>query len=127
MSFQVYLQNEDGTIVPVLQPLIINQAGYPVYNGQIAKFVTVKGHSMAVYDSYSAQQFYYPNVLKYDPDQFRLELESSFEDGSFFHMAKYKHGFSDNSILRTSQSKLDDILSVKDFGAIGDGKVASAK
>lgn len=122
-QIQVYLENEDGTTVPVSQPLIINQAGYPVYNGQIAKFVTVQGHSMAVYDSYGAQQFYYPNVLKYDPDQLRSELESSFADGSFFHMAKYKHGFSDNSTLRTSQSKLDDILSVKDFGAIGDGEL----
>ncbi|MCV5837531.1 phage head-binding domain-containing protein, partial [Escherichia coli] len=46
----------------------------PVYNGQIAKFVTVQGHSMAVYDAYGSQQFYYPNVLKYDPDQLRQEL-----------------------------------------------------
>ncbi len=80
-QIQVYLENEDGTTVPVPQPLIINQAGYPVYNGQIAKFVTVQGHSMAVYDSYGAQQFYYPNVLKYDPDQFeqrfREELKSN--------------------------------------------------
>ncbi|WP_250326154.1 phage head-binding domain-containing protein, partial [Morganella morganii] len=73
-QIQVYLENEGGTTVPVSQPLIINQAGYPVYNGQIAKFVTVQGHSMAVYDSYGAQQFYYPNVLKYDPDQLRIEL-----------------------------------------------------
>ncbi|HGY1488968.1 TPA: phage tailspike protein, partial [Morganella morganii] len=35
-QIQVYLENEDGTTVPVSQPLIINQAGYPVYNGQIA-------------------------------------------------------------------------------------------
>ncbi|HGP5998396.1 TPA: phage head-binding domain-containing protein, partial [Vibrio cholerae O1] len=69
-QIQVYLENEDGTHVPASQPLIINQAGYPVYNGQIAKFVTVQGHSMAVYDSYGAQQFYFPNILKYDPDQF---------------------------------------------------------
>lgn len=69
-QIQVYLENEDGSTIPVAQPIIINQAGYPVYNGQIAKFVTVEGHSMAVYDSYGAQQFYYPNVLKYDPDQF---------------------------------------------------------
>ncbi|EPR3702312.1 phage tailspike protein, partial [Escherichia coli] len=55
--------------VPVSQPIIINAAGYPVYNGQIAKFVTVQGHSMAVYDAYGAKQFYFPNVLKYDPDQ----------------------------------------------------------
>lgn len=75
-QIQVYLENEDGTTVPVSQPLIINQAGYPVYNGQIAKFVTVQGHSMAVYDSYGAQQFYYPNVLKYDPDQFEQRFRS---------------------------------------------------
>lgn len=76
-QIQVYLENEDGSTIPIAQPLIINQAGYPVYNGQIAKFVTVEGHSMAVYDSYGAQQFYYPNVLKYDPDRFRSELASN--------------------------------------------------
>lgn len=73
----VYLENEDGSHVQVSQPLIINAAGYPVYNGQIAKFVTVQGHSMAVYDAYGAQQFYFPNVLKYDPDQLRAELALS--------------------------------------------------
>lgn len=68
-QIQVYVENEDGSHVPVSQPIIINAAGYPVYNGQIAKFVTVQGHSMAVYDAYGAQQFYFSNVLKYDPDQ----------------------------------------------------------
>ncbi|HGN0250626.1 TPA: phage head-binding domain-containing protein [Proteus mirabilis] len=76
-QIQVYLENEDGSHIPVAQPLIINQAGFPVYNGQIAKFVTVEGHSMAVYDSYGAQQHYYPNVLKYDPDRLRVELISN--------------------------------------------------
>lgn len=79
-QIQVYLENEDGTTVPVSQPLIINQAGYPVYNGQIAKFVTVQGHSMAVYDSYGAQQFYYPNVLKYDPDQFEQRFREEIDE-----------------------------------------------
>ncbi|EED0776993.1 phage tailspike protein [Escherichia coli] len=73
-QIQVYVENEDGSHVPVSQPIIINAAGYPVYNGQIAKFVTVQGHSMAVYDAYGSQQFYFPNVLKYDPDQLRQEL-----------------------------------------------------
>ncbi|WP_336603102.1 MULTISPECIES: phage tailspike protein [unclassified Escherichia] len=73
-QIQVYVENEDGSHVPVSQPIIINAAGYPVYNGQIAKFVTVQGHSMAVYDAYGTQQFYFPNVLKYDPDQFSMEL-----------------------------------------------------
>lgn len=73
----VYLENENGSHVQVAQPIVINAGGYPVYNGQLAKFVTVQGHSMAVYDAYNTQQFYYPNVLKYDPDQLRQELEST--------------------------------------------------
>ncbi|EGY4504815.1 hypothetical protein MXG88_003285 [Salmonella enterica] len=73
----VYLEREDGTHVQVAQPIVINAAGYPVYNGQISKFVTVQGHSMAVYDARGAQQFYYPNVLKYDPDQFAISLSSN--------------------------------------------------
>lgn len=69
-QIQVYVQNEDDSLVPIAQPIIINTGGYPVYGGQISKFVTVEGHSMAVYDSYNVQQFYFPNVLSYDPDQF---------------------------------------------------------
>ncbi|MDC9053597.1 phage head-binding domain-containing protein [Escherichia coli] len=76
-QIQVYIENEDGSHAPVSQPIIINAAGYPVYNGQITKFVTVQGHSMAVYDAYGAQQFYFPNVLKYDPDQLEGRLSSS--------------------------------------------------
>ncbi|EJD6538775.1 hypothetical protein U7S25_001589 [Providencia rettgeri] len=79
-QIQVYLENEDGSTIPVSQPLIIGVGGYPVYNGQIAKFVTVEGHSMAVCDSYGVKQFYYPNVLKYDPDQ--LEKRISLNSGS---------------------------------------------
>lgn len=77
-QIQVYVENEDGSHIPVSQPIIINAAGYPVYNGQIAKFVTVQGHSMAVYDAYGSQQFYFPNVLKYDPDQFKTQLSEYF-------------------------------------------------
>ncbi|HAV2222705.1 TPA: phage tail protein [Escherichia coli] len=76
-QIQAYVEKEDGSHVPVSQPIIINAAGYPVYNGQIAKFVTVQGHSMAIYDAYGVQQFYFPNVLKYDPDQLRQELQGS--------------------------------------------------
>ncbi|HAW0602353.1 TPA: hypothetical protein JLJ79_000061 [Escherichia coli] len=76
-QIQAYVENEDGSHVPVSQPIIINAAGYPVYNGQIAKFVTVQGHSMAVYDAYGSQQFYFPNVLKYDPDQLESKLSET--------------------------------------------------
>ncbi len=73
-QIQVYIKNSDGSTVPVTQPITINAGGYPVYNGQIAKFVTVEGYSMAVYDSNNVRQFYYPNVLKYDPDLFSQRL-----------------------------------------------------
>ncbi|MCG3463461.1 phage head-binding domain-containing protein [Xenorhabdus bovienii] len=73
-QIQIYLEREDGARIPASQPIIINAAGFPVYAGQIAKFVTVKGHSMAVYDSYGVQQHYFPNILKYDPDRFSERL-----------------------------------------------------
>ncbi|EMF03287.1 phage head-binding domain-containing protein [Serratia marcescens] len=69
-QIQAYLENEDGSSIPVSQPMIIGPAGFPVYNGQIAKFTTTTTHSMAVYDAYGVQQFYFPNVLKYDPGEF---------------------------------------------------------
>ncbi|HHN8401552.1 TPA: phage head-binding domain-containing protein [Morganella morganii] len=115
-QIQVYLENEDGTTVPVSQPLIINQAGYPVYNGQIAKFVTVQGHSMAVYDSYGAQQFYYPNVLKYDPDQFEKRLNNKGGD----KLVGSSHGgtvYSDYAVC--------EVRRVASFG--GGGSVNSSK
>lgn len=65
-QIQVYIEREDGTYVPVPQPININAGGFPVYLGQIAKFVTTQAHSMTVNDAYGAQQFYYQNVVKSD-------------------------------------------------------------
>ena len=73
-QIQVYIENEDGTYVPVPQPLRINSGGLPVYGGQIVKFVTVQNHSMAVLDAYNVQQFYFNDILKYAPDQLRAGL-----------------------------------------------------
>lgn len=87
-QIQVYLENEDGSTIPVSQPLIINQAGYPVYGGQIAKFVTVKSHSMAIYDAYNVRQHYFSNVLKYDTDQFSIWAKNNF---LFPHYEKIQH------------------------------------
>ncbi|HGB2374802.1 TPA: phage tailspike protein, partial [Salmonella enterica subsp. enterica serovar Waycross] len=111
-QIQVYVENEDGSHVSVSQPIVINSAGYPVYNGQIAKFVTVQGHSMAVYDAYGAQQFYYPNVLKYDPDQLRQQLASS-EDGKGDNLVAVKQPVS-NAKDRTVHDWLSDIITAKD-------------
>ena len=58
----VYVENEDGSHVQVAQPIVINAGGYPVYNGQVVRFVTSQTHSMAVYDAFGVQQFYFSNV-----------------------------------------------------------------
>ncbi|WP_237613322.1 phage head-binding domain-containing protein [Pectobacterium parmentieri] len=108
-QIQVYLENEDGSHVPVAQPIVINSAGFPVYNGQIAKFVTVQGHSMAIYDAYNVQQFYFPNVLKYDPDQLRQELSQP--GGSEL----ISHKSLPDGAIRKVKEKLDDELSLLDF------------
>ena len=120
-QIQVYLENEDGSYVPVAQPLIINAGGYPVYNGQIAKFVTVQGHSMAVYDAYGTQQFYFPNILKYDPDQFRQELlldgpPTLVNDSRVAVKAPY------TGTIDTSQHDVNNrVVSIIDFGGYPDG------
>ncbi|MGT7122473.1 phage tailspike protein [Escherichia coli] len=124
-QIQVYVENEDGSHVPVSQPIIINAAGYPVYNGQIAKFVTVQGHSMAVYDAYGAQQFYFPNVLKYDPDQFSIDIVNQLaQTGKYLDdeskgdaLIGVKQPFFD-AIRRTQHDKNSDLLSIQDLGAI---------
>ncbi|EBG6462710.1 phage tail protein [Salmonella enterica] len=106
-QIQVYVENEDGSHVPVSQPIIINAAGYPVYNGQIAKFVTVQGHSMAVYDAYGAQQYYFPNVLKYDPDQYSIEADKKF---------KYSVKLSDFTTLQQlANAAVDSVLIDRDY------------
>lgn len=114
-QIQVYVENEDGSHVPVSQPIIINAAGYPVYNGQIAKFVTVQGHSMAVYDAYGAQQFYFPNVRKYDPDQLSSRLSS--DDGASY--ISFKKHYAD-AATRKASDYFNQEINVDDFGAYGD-------
>lgn len=110
-QIQVYLENEDGSHVPVPQPIIINAGGFPVYNGQVSKFVTVQGHSMEVLDSYGARQHYFPNVLKYDPDQLRSELESP-QGGD---VVQWRH-LNAKSLSMSISSRLRKKIYASDYG-----------
>lgn len=67
---QVYLVNESGDKVPVVQPLRTSAGGYLVYNGQPAKFVTDSNHSLLVQDSLHVQLWYEPNMSNIDPQSF---------------------------------------------------------
>ena len=64
----VYIVNEDGSEVQVAQPIVINEGGFPVYGGQISKFVTKQNFSMEVLDAYKAQQYYWPDLSLVDPE-----------------------------------------------------------
>ncbi len=110
----VYIESETGDLIPTAQPIVINAGGYPVYNGQISKFVTVQNYSMAVYDAYGSQQFYFPDIEKYDPDQLRQQLESS--SGADIVMTG-----SAPFVVRSVGDILKDIPTNKYFGAKCDG------
>lgn len=112
----VYLENEDGKYTPVAQPLIIGTGGYPVYDGQIAKFVTEQGHAMAVYDAYGSQEFYFPNILKYDPDQLRQELSNG-GDGMGDALVAVKQPFTGSSV-RTQHDKNAECITTDDAPTI---------
>ncbi|MCE7614190.1 phage head-binding domain-containing protein [Vibrio fluvialis] len=67
-QIQVYSEQENGDLVPVSQPISISSAGFPVDSmGNVAKFVANQAHSMVVNDAYGAQQFYFPDVYKFNP------------------------------------------------------------
>lgn len=111
-QIQVYIEGENGTPVPVSQPISINSGGYPVYNGQIYKFLTTKNHSMSVYNSMGVLQFYFPDLLKYDPDQLEQRLSSSEVPGT--SLVVHSDGKTVEQKLNetdTSISSLDDKVS----------------
>jgi len=73
----VYVENERGNTVQVPQPIVINTAGYPVFHGQVAKFFTKQNYSMAIYDSYMVQQFYWRDLSQIEPSSIFSKLSQS--------------------------------------------------
>ncbi len=65
---QVYVVNEDGSRIPVAQPLRTNAGGFLVFDGQPAKFVTDSNYSLLVRDSLGNQLWYAPDVSVVDPE-----------------------------------------------------------
>lgn len=62
-QIQVYIEQENGTLVPVAQPIKINSAGFLTASGQVQKFVlTNTEYSMTVQNSYGVDEFYFPRV-----------------------------------------------------------------
>lgn len=66
---------------------------------------------MAVYDSYGIQQFYFPNILKYSPDQLRQQLASGQSGMGLNLVALMQGGVAQNAIQYVTPQM---------FGAKGD-------
>jgi|GEM_PF-4091570 len=74
---------------------------------------------MAIYDAYKAQQFYFEDVAKYDPDQLAQRLASS-DNGKGDSLIAVKSPLA-GAVARTQHEKNQDYVTPEDFGAIGDG------
>lgn len=72
-NFLTVYTEEQGVNVPVAQPIVLNQVGLPVVNGNVVSILCPQEYSLAVYDAYGEQQFHFPNVLK---DKLRKDLSS---------------------------------------------------
>ena len=117
----VYVVNEDGSEIQVSQPIIINAGGFPVYNGQIMKFITKQNFSMAVYDAYGAQQFYWADISVLDPSSAvinsinqMLSLLSSPDNGKGDELVAVKQQYT-GTAQRTQHDKNWEILNLLDF------------
>lgn len=83
-NFLTLYKEEGGEQVPVTQPVILNQVGLPVVDGNVVSILCPQEYALAVYDAYGAQQFYFPNVRKYDPDQFSVWAKNHFRLNFYF-------------------------------------------
>lgn len=64
-NFLTVYRKEQGENVPVQQPIILNQVGLPVVDGEVVSILCPQEYALAVYDAYGEQQFYFPSVQKY--------------------------------------------------------------
>lgn len=94
---------DSALTIAAAQPIRTN-GGYPVYNGSPARFYTNSDYSILVRDKNGA--FIYTAAS-----------ETDFISSDFVTFIQSGAG----SVNRTVQSKLRDTVSVKDFGAVGDG------
>jgi len=61
------VQQEDGTIVAVTQPISTGAGGVPLYLGSPVTLLVSGDYSLKVLDSYGAQIYYIPSTLYYTP------------------------------------------------------------
>lgn len=109
-----------GTL-PATQP-IRTIGGYVVRSGSPANFYVSGDCSMSVLDKRGRLIYYAPNSAA---NSYQLSLSSTTDSAKGAALIGYKPTWA-GSIGRTVSSKLSDWVSVKDFGAMGDGATNDA-
>lgn len=94
---QISVQEENGTITPVSQPILTGAGGIPMYNGSPVTILVDGDYSLRVNDSLGTQVYYVPSQAE------------AYNEGS------------PGAVDRPVEEKLRDFVSIKDFGAVGDG------
>lgn len=94
---------DEALTIAAVQP-IRTSGGYPVYNGTPSRFYVATDYSILVRDKTGGLVFSSQSEFDLLGSQFVSFLQAG-----------------TNAVERTVQSKLRDVVSVKDFGAVGDG------
>ncbi len=102
---QISVQQEDGSIVEVSQPVICGAGGVPLHIGSPVTILVNGEYALKVLDKGGSQIYYIPEQLLSTADSEAITYNPPFTDAE----------------PRTQEDKNADIFSVKDFGAVGDG------
>lgn len=101
---QISVLEENGTITPVAQPILTGAGGVPLYNGSPVTVFVDGDYSLTVLDKLGSQVYYVPSA----------ETAISSDD------ITYNQGGT-GALDRTVTDRLQERVSVLDFGATGDG------
>lgn len=80
-NFLTVYKEENGEHTAITQPIILNQVGLPVVDGNVVNILCPQEYALAVYDAYGEQQFYFASVQKHDPDKLADTLNLSWLQG----------------------------------------------
>ena len=102
---QLNVVQEDGTVVPVLQPFLLSTGGVPVYNGDTVRLDVDGNYSIKILNKLGAQTYYIENVFEGQP--------ITAEDGGMY----FVRNFEDISSAATSTKvKEGDAANIKEDG-----------
>ena len=107
---QITLRQEDGTEVPVSQPVKTSSGGVPTFNGGRVDILVDGNYSIKVLNKQGSQVYFVENAFNGEP----------LVEGADSSLITYDPPFT-GSTPTTVEGKLSESVSVKDFGALGDG------